>query len=91
LPVTKEEAIRSVLAVITHPLAAYFDTLFLRRFFGLAEDWRVYRVQQMQREKRREYLHEFHHGITHFGRSAVERHRFALYLLHNIIPDWCSG
>jgi hypothetical protein len=27
----------------------------------------------MQREKRREYLHEFHHAITHFGGSADPR------------------
>jgi hypothetical protein len=71
--IKNEEAKDALLAEIADPLAAHFDTLFLQRFFGLAEDWRVYRVQQMEREKRREYLHEFHYPITHFGRSANAR------------------
>jgi DNA-binding MarR family transcriptional regulator len=72
-PVSKEEAIRTVLAEITDPIATHFDTMFLRRFYKLAEDWRVYRVQQMQPAERRDYLREFHHWIMPAERDANAR------------------
>jgi len=72
-PVSKEEAIRTVLAEITEPIATHFDTMFLRRFYKLTEDWRVYRAQQMQPAERRDYLREFHHWIMPAGRGANAR------------------
>jgi DNA-binding MarR family transcriptional regulator len=72
-PVSKEEAIRTVLAEITEPIVTAFDTMFLRRFYKLAEDWRVYRIQQMQPAERRDYLRGFHHWIMPARRDANAR------------------
>lgn len=67
-PVSKEEAIRSVLAEITEPIAAHLDTMFLRRFLKLDEDRRAYQIQQMSPLARRKYFLD-HYRIMPAGKD----------------------
>jgi hypothetical protein len=49
-----------VLMQIVSPIADHFDDLLAQRFFSLAYEWRVYRIQQMKPDERREYLMRVH-------------------------------
>lgn len=72
-PLSKKYLDETVLADIAEPIATHFEGMLMKKFYDFDHNLLVFKVQQMDSKKRRNFLKKLHYYELPLGRASIIR------------------